>query len=110
MNIDVEIETHNKRLGFELFETNSLQSGQEMKIGKDASIKYEGTFIRKAMGIPDIIQITLILASNTAASLAANWLYDKLKGKNIKVRIEREEIEVSPEGMLRVLREKMEKS
>lgn len=108
MEVNVEIETHDGTLCFDLFETKRLSSSLEREIGGGASIRYEGTQVRLAAALPEIIRITLIFGSGVAASYLANWLYAKLSGKATKIRINRLEIEIDKGKIEKVLREKVE--
>lgn len=67
MEVRVEIETHDKMLSFDLFESKKLSSGQTKKsVSEDASVRFEGTTFQKAGGLPEIVEITLIFAKEIA--------------------------------------------
>ncbi|MBI4362255.1 MAG: hypothetical protein HY558_03690 [Euryarchaeota archaeon] len=87
----------------ELFGTDRAQ-----KIGDDASIEYNRSFAMDADGAPEIFYFTLSFGSGVAASILGNWLWSKLKEKPVRLLIEREEVELTPEGITRILKEKIE--
>jgi len=108
MEISIEIETQDKRLISDLFESRRISSGFKKEILEGASIRFESGRIREAVGFPDIIQITLIFGSGVAASYLANWLYAKLSGRVTKIRIDRLEIKFDKGEIEKILREKVE--
>jgi hypothetical protein len=111
MEIQVEIETHDRQLDFDLFQTKKLSRGMEITIEKDASIRYRGTIEQLAVDFPSIIEITIItFATQVAAQVVASWLYDKIKGRAVKLRIERTEVGIDKGQIERILTEKMEET
>jgi len=111
VEIQVEIETHDRQLDFDLFETRKLSRGMEKTVQKGVSIRYRGTIEQLAVDFPSIIEITIIaFATQVAAQIVANWLYDKIKGRAVKLRIERTEVEIDKGQIERILMEKMEQT
>lgn len=115
MELNIEIETDNRMLTVDLFESKEFRAGEtENAIGEGITIRYEGETIRKAVGFPEIIRIALIIAEKVvlplAVSLTAKWLYDKLKGKANKVVIENTVVQIDENEIKKVIIEKLEKN
>lgn len=116
MEVEIEIETYDVGLSFDLFESKEIRAGETQKtIADGVSVRCEGGLIRKAEGIPQIVRIALIITETVAlplaVSIAANWLYDKLRRKKVeKLRIGRVEVKVDKGEIERILIEKIERS
>jgi len=82
----------------------------EKRLSPNLSIRYEGTLLRKALDFPRIISITLEIGSALAVGIAANWLYDRLRGRATKIRIERTEVRLERGEIKRILTERIEKT
>lgn len=115
MEVRIEIETNDKQLDFDLLGTkNSISRGMEKSIAEGVSVRYEGTEFRKAVGLPDIIHITIAIAEGMAigivSGLISAWLYDKLNGRSVeKIRFERTEVTLNKGEIEKILIEKLEK-
>jgi hypothetical protein len=102
--IKIEVHTHDRDLISDVLERSSISSGDELAISDQAKIRYEGSYIRKALGFPEIVYFTITFASSVSAGIIANWLYDKFKKKNIeKLIIERTEIEINQEKITKII-------
>lgn len=115
MELNIEIETDNRMLGFDLFESKEIRAGQTQKaIGEGISIRYEGGLIRRAVDFPEIVRIALVIAEKyvlpVAATLTATWLYDKLKGRANNVIIEHTVVEIDEGEIKKVIIEKLRKT
>jgi hypothetical protein len=85
MKIKLQIETDDRMLGFDIAGIdNDLKSGTAISIPGGASIEYEGSFIQKSLGIPEILQFIVDASVTVDLSLFAAWLYDKVKDKPIE--------------------------
>jgi len=101
MMVTLEIETYDRRLGLDI-----TQPSAEMPEGM--SVKELESRGYKAVGIPDTVILAVSIPLNVTASLAANWLYDKLKGRSERIRIDRREITIEKGEIARILEEKMD--
>jgi len=111
--IKIEIHTHDRKLLSDILENSSVSMGDETNISDQARIKYDGSYIRKALGFPEIIYLILTFSSGVSAGVIANWLYDKLKKKNIeKLIIDKTEVEINKEEITKIIIEiiKIEKN
>jgi len=114
MKLNIEIETNDRMLTSDLFESREFSAGQTEKvITEGISIRWEGGLKRKAVGFPEIVRITLFIAEKVvlpvAISLTAKWLYDKLKGRTIKkITIEKTEVTLDKGEIKKIITEKMQ--
>ena len=110
MKIDLEIETFDKKLDFDLFETKErLERGMTKQLENGVSLEYKGTEIRLGVGFPDIILLVLDIASSVAVGLFVSWLYDKLKNRATKIKINEIEVEIDKEEIKKLLIRQIER-
>jgi len=108
MPINIEINTYERRLVFDLIGKSSVTKNDEIQISDQIKLRYAGSYIRKGLDFPEIIYIVVSFSSGVAVSVFANWLYDKLKGKRIeKFMIEKTEIELDQGEIKRIIEEKL---
>ena len=103
MKFPLKIETYYKRLGFDIAAVgNSLSSGTVVEVPGGAKLKYQSTYVRKAFGIPEILEFIVEASATIDLGLFSAWLYDKVKGKPVeKIVIRRKEITEITEGNIR---------
>jgi hypothetical protein len=107
--LDIEIETDDRDFSHELFETQSLSAGEsQVSLADGSTVIYSGSAMRKAMNAPEVIRAVVEVALGVGTSVAGSWLYDKLKGKPAKLRINRKEVEITAES-IRVVIEEIER-
>ena len=109
MKIPVEIETHDRQLAFELFETRSMSSGMIKEIPGNAKIQLRGLLARKAVGVAAILQLVLDTATNVEYGLIAAWLYGRVaKHSTARLIINRRVVtEITPESIRAILEEEI---
>jgi hypothetical protein len=115
MELEIEIETFDKKLDFDLFEAKErFERGMETKIAEGVLARYERTDVCLAVGFADVIHFAITIGRNTAIGVVSginisDWLYDKLKERKVeKLRIERTEVEIDRSQIERIITEKME--
>jgi len=109
LTLQIEIHTFDNRLVSDFLNKSSISKGDEAIISDQAKIRYEGSYGRKAIGFPEIVYFTLTFLSGVSASVIANWLYEKLKGKKIdKIIIDKTEVILDKEEITKVIKEKIE--
>lgn len=103
MKIPLKIETHDRRLGFDMAAVgNSLSSGTVVDIPGGAKLQYESTYVRKSVGIPEILEFIIDASVTIDLSLLAAWLYQKVQDKPVeKIIIRNKEITEITEGNIR---------
>ena len=85
MQISLHIETHDRRLGFEMAATgNTLRSGTAVSVPGGATLEYTGTFVCKSVGIPEVLQFIIDASISIDLGLFSAWLYDKVKEKPVE--------------------------
>jgi len=109
MNIDVEIQTNDGFLVFEMLGKSRAESGDVVPIGDGASLKYNGTLIQLQEGIPETIVFILNLTTDIGIGIVSAWLYDKLKNKKATLRIDRTIVEIDKGEISRIIHEKIRK-
>jgi hypothetical protein len=101
MSIRLRIDTDDRRLAFDLMNNPpSVGSGSSTAIPGDATLTLESLFVRKALGLPETLEFVLNLGTGVGSGLVANWLYGRLKNRNVVLRIEEEEVQIE-EGEIR---------
>ncbi|MDO9181138.1 MAG: hypothetical protein Q7U04_01955 [Bacteriovorax sp.] len=108
--IRIDIETHDKKLGFDLAGVgSSLTSGTIVETPDGLKIEYEGTLMRKALGFPEVLQFIVDASTNVELGLLAAWLYDKVNGRKIeKIVINRRVVtQITRDGIRQVLEEEI---
>lgn len=103
MKLQLKIETHDKRLGFDIAAVgNSLSSGTVVEVPGGAKLEYQSTYVRKALGIPEILEFIVDASVTVDLGLLSAWLYDKVKDKPVeRIVIRRKEITEITEGNIR---------
>ena len=110
VRIPVEIETHDRKLAFDIAGANGqLSVGTIVDIPGGAHIQLRGMIGRKAFGIAEVLQFIIDASVNVDLALVAAWLYDKVKTKNIdRITIRRRVItEITEDGIRQVLEEEI---
>ena len=103
MKFPLRIETHDKRLGFDIAGIgNSLSSGTVVEVPGGAKLAYQSTYVRKAFGIPEILEFIVDASITIDIGLFSAWLYEKVKDKAVeKIVIRRKEVIEITEGNIR---------
>nr|WP_314705668.1 hypothetical protein [uncultured Comamonas sp.] len=108
MKIQLQIETHDRTLGFDLAAvSNTLKSGTVVVVPGGANLRYEGTLVRKAVGIPEVLQFIVDGSVNIDLALLATWLYEKVKSRPVeRITVNRRIItEITEDRIRQVLEE-----
>ncbi len=106
--LNIEIETDDRELLFEVFDTKSLDSETQAVLADGTIVRLGSMEIRKAYGVPEIAHLAIHLADGVGTGLASAWLYDRLMGKKAKLRINRKEVEITKES-IRIVTEEIER-
>ena len=107
--IPLHIETHDRHLGFEIADSSSLRSGLTIGAPGGVTLTYQGSLVRKAVGIPEVLQFIVDTSVNIDLGLFAAWLYDKVKDKDVeRIIINRRVVtEITPQTIRQVLEEEI---
>jgi len=82
--------------------------GDTYTLSDGVALEWRGGEIRKAFSFPQIFHLLLQVADGVGVAIAAAYLYDKLKGRNVKLRIDRLEVEIEEGTIKKVLTERIE--
>lgn len=110
MMIEIDIETHDKKLGFDMAGIGgSLTSGTIVEIPGGLKVKYDGALMRKAFGLPEVLQFIVDASTNVELSLLAAWLYDKVNGRKVETIVINRRVvtQITQDGILQVLEEEI---
>jgi len=105
--MNIEIDTKNKTLVYELLEKeigkSSLSRGEVITIDDKIKVVYQGELIKLAVGEPSTIQLAITFVAGIASSYVGTWLYNKINGKAEKLRINYTEVEIDEGEITRVI-------
>lgn len=107
--IQLDIETHDRHLGFEIADSSSLNSGLIINAPGGVTLRFQGSLVYKAVGIPEVLQFIVDASINIDLGLFGAWLYDKVKDKHVeRIIINRRVVtEITPHGIRQVLEEEI---
>jgi hypothetical protein len=108
VKIPLQLETHDRRLGFEIAgKGNSLSSGTIVDAPGGVRMEYQGSLVGKSFGIPEVLQFGVDVGVNVELGLFSAWLYDKIKNKPVERVIVRRTVitEISERNIRQVLEE-----
>ena len=110
MRIPISIASSDAGLAFELFApAKTVGEGAKAEVPGKATIALSSWHGTKAFGAQEVLNLVLECGRDVGIGLLASWLYDKLKGRPVKLRIDRTEILIIKEGEIRrVLTERIE--
>ena len=109
----IKIETsYPLELAKDFLEEKKLRAGTEIKIAKGTHLRYESCLLREAVGFPDILEFTLIVATYVALpialDIAANWIYDKIRERRAKkIMVGSSEVEASVDEIRKLLKREL---
>src|SRR5438309_10794286 len=97
------------QLAFELFApAKTVGEGATAEVPGKATIALSSWFGAKAFGAQEVLNLVLECGKDVSIGIFASWLYDKLKGRPVKLRIDRTEILIEEGEIRRVLTERIE--
>jgi len=102
----IRISYRDRMVNYDLLEPEDKRVAQGMsnKIEDDTRIVYEGTRIQKGVGGPEISEWVLQVGAGVSASILGNWIYDRLKDRDIVfLEIGGEQVEVDEESIQETL-------
>lgn len=107
--INIQIETTDRRLDFEMLGAESLSAGAPVTILDGVTATWSTPLLTKRASEPYVFNLVIGGVSTVGLNLVTSWLYDKLKGKPAKLRINRTEVEIEPDK-IRIVIEQIEKT
>ncbi len=106
MNIHLEIHTHDRDLHAELMDTGAVTDDGAAKITDDAILTDRGRAFPCSAGMPEVIEVMLTFENGVASGMVAGYLYKKLSGKAVQLKMDQADIEIEAEQIDRIIREK----
>jgi hypothetical protein len=85
--LKLEIITSDSRLMNELMEGHTEEAGTRVSIGDVGSLALVRHKRSRAWGQPEVIEFALEFATSVAAPVLANWIWQKLKDRKAKIKI-----------------------
>ena len=106
-SLDLQIETTDRGLDIEMLGAGHVSPGTQISLADGSTVTWSGAPLRKVAGEPYVFNLVATLAS-VGAGVLSNWLYDMLKGRATKLRINRTEVEIAPDK-IRIVIEQIER-
>lgn len=113
MKIRLEIETHDRHLGFDIAGiNNTLTIGATVNVPGGAKISFQGSDLHKSLDNPEVLQFILEIAKDVEVGLLIAWLLEKVSGKPVKRMIinRRTIVDISEQGIRLVFEEEIHSS
>jgi hypothetical protein len=110
MRIPINIDTHDRLLGFNIAGKNGrLSSRTVVEAPGGVKVEYQGSLVRKSFGIPEVLQLIVEVSKDVEIGLFSAWLYDKVQNRPVeRITIRRTEItEITEAGIRKVLEEEI---
>jgi hypothetical protein len=109
--IQLTIDTDDRKLAFDLMgNPQRVGSGTSAAVAPGATLTLNGMLMRKALGFPETLELALSFGTGVASGVVANWLYAKLKGRNVRLRIEEMEVDIDEGEIKRIVSRSIERS
>ena len=107
MKINIEVDIYDKRLTTDILGRKSMSSGDKIDIYRNTALEYHLTLKKFSIEEPDTIIFTLDVGGNIATntSIFATWLYDNLKNKAVKLKINQIDVEIDEEEIKKIINE-----
>jgi len=108
----IAIATKDRDLTSWLLDNPKILSAGKTKItipNGDAALVFEGESIAKAgIDLPRVVEFSLTFGAGVAASVVANWLWDKLKSRQVtSITIDRSSVEFEEGQIKKIITEKI---
>jgi hypothetical protein len=108
MNYHIDISGLSPLDAFRLFGNGTtLKAGATIELSEGGRLQYCGLIEHRAVDAESIVKLTLEIGTAVGASVAANYIYDKLKRRNSKITIDKIEIEFEEGKIKKFLQEKI---
>ena len=70
-HLNIEIETSDRQLAFEMFETKSLVADEShLSLPDGSTVEYAGSLVRKSVGLPEVVSVVITLAGGVGTGVA----------------------------------------
>ena len=107
----VQIASFDPDTAFSLMQSKRLHESDVIELAPGVTARYETTYFRKAVGLPEISSSVIEVAGGTAAGVAAaaiwNWL-ERLQPKRPRITINRFEVHLDKSEVTRMIIEQID--
>lgn len=100
--ISIEIEGSPSGFAYDMM-GDAIAPGASRDIPGPATLVSQGLVVRKAVDLPSTLNVILKVGGQVAIGLVTAWLYDKLKGKNVQLKVDGDPIEIDQESLRQAL-------
>jgi len=108
VEINIDIQTKEEDLLSHLLEKENPSKGDETELSNGIKVRYPKKQPIQKAGEEEVVRIILSRLGDIGAILVANWIWNKIKNKDVSwLRIEREVVEEEGE-VKRLIKEKIE--
>jgi hypothetical protein len=110
LSIEVEIETHDRQLEWDLLGKPAvIREGVSNTFPDGSTLTWQPGALRKMHGAPQFIRFVLSCGKDVIVGVLSGYLYDKLKGRATVLRVDRQEIQIDKGEITRIITEHIEK-
>jgi len=108
MNIQIDFYPEDKMAIFDLLEQKQMEANKPYVVMEGVSAEWKPSFTTKEFGSQELQTIILTLSGGVTSSVIGAWIYDKIKGRARKIRIERQEVELQEGQITKIIQEKID--
>ncbi len=107
MKINIEVDTFDKQLNTKLFSKRSVASGDKIDVFRNTNLYYQLTLKKFSIDEPDTVVFMLDINGNlvTNASIFATWLYDNLKNRALRLKINQIDVAINEKEIKKIMLE-----
>jgi len=108
----IEIQTYNRQFIFDFLGKNSASIGDTINVPENANLTYNLCMDCKSAEVPEYLKFVLNFGEGFLGGLFANWLYDKLKKSENKIKslkINKKEVRIDKNEIRRIIEESIKK-
>jgi len=105
----IRIETNDEELASDMMNRPEKLVGSRIELPGGVIVVCERNEIRRGAISEILIELSMSLVAGVSSSLLATWLYENLRGRTARLRINRREVDMQEEGIENIIGEEREK-
>lgn len=94
MKTTIQIRHRGESTPDEMFGISNLQKGDEWELDHDCKIKFSRYTSLRTIEITQVFELVVAWSTGIGTGVIANWLYDKLKQKDVSLSINYKKVEI----------------
>lgn len=94
MEVYVKLQFKDGNLLKEMFDQTNVKKGEQIEISETCKVIVNKYSNYRSAELNQILELIFSWAGGVGTGIAANWLFEKIKGKKIKLTIDHQDIEV----------------